>query len=106
MINITITPFGNISTNMSYTGHITESCFTWCKGQVEIHAKNLEINDLSLIVVALISLLLNNIIYNHSDSIAEKFNLKEGGIEILFDATYITTFLMLIIHIIYMVFFR
>ena len=85
---------------------ITEGCFKWCKEQNFIHQNNVQINDLALIVIALISLTINNLIYNHSESLQQLSGMSDYQLEAVYDATYFLSFLMMIIYIIYIIFLK
>ncbi len=61
---------------------------------------------MSFIAIALASLLINIFIYNHSEYLIKHLDLDEYKIEKLHDATSLLTFVMLIMFIIYMVWFR
>ena len=96
MANITIIPFTKI----------TKECFDWCKEQNFIHQSNLEIQDMAFIVIALVSLVIHNLIYNHSEALKEISGMKDYQLEKVYDATYFLTFIMLKTYIIYMVFLK
>ncbi len=83
----------------------TQSCFEWCKEQISIQENNLQIDEMSFIVIALASLLLNNFIYYHAEFLIAH-GLDEHKLEKLHDATSSLSFVMLIMFIIYMVWFR
>lgn len=105
--NITSFPPLHFPLKMSIiTQEITETCFNWCKEQNFIHQSNVQINDLAFIVIALISLTINNLIYNHPETLKQLSGMNDYQLEKAFDATYFLTFIMLITYIIYMVFFK
>jgi len=85
---------------------VTERCFNWCKEQSLIHQGNEEINDLSIIAIAMTSLVINKAITDHSKFLIEKFNLDENNLEKLHDATYFFAFILMALYIIYRVFLK
>lgn len=86
------------------TNEITANCFDWCKEQYEIHQQNLEISELSFIVIALIALVVHWTLNNHWEYFKQDF--KEEYLEKIYDATLDIVFGMLIMFIIYMRWFR
>ena len=98
MINITLPAF--------LETEITTGCFNWCKEQNFIHQSNVQINDLAFIVIALISLTINNIIYNHPETLKQLTKMDDYELEKVYDLTYFLTFIMLIGYVIYITFFK
>lgn len=85
---------------------ITEGCFKWCEEQHFTHQRNLEIYELSFIAIALVSLGINHLIYNHSDFLKEISGMNEYQISKVYDGTHFLAFMMLVAYIIYMVLLR
>lgn len=82
---------------------INQVCFNWCKEQNFVHQRNLEIQDLGMVAVALVSLLINHMIYNHSEFIIEKTEITEDQLEKLHKATSYFAFILLIIFLGYQI---
>ena len=89
-------------------GHpdITKGCFDWCQDQSFIHQNNLQINDLTLIALALVSLLVHHIILEFKDKIIEKTGIKVWQLNLIKGATTYFAFWLLIIFLVYFKFFK
>ena len=61
---------------------------------------------MSFIVIALASLLINNFIYYHSEFLMKYFDADDYKLGKLYNVTSLLPFVMLIMFIIYMVWFR
>ncbi len=85
---------------------ITKTCLDWCKEQTFIHQSNIGIQDLSLIAIALVSLVIHNLIDSHAETLMNYSGMDEEQLAKVYDATYTFTFLMLVIYIIYMLFIK
>ena len=84
---------------------VSETCWNWCQKQYEINQSNIQIENLGVVGVALISLLINHLIYNHSDFIIKHTKITEKKLEILFMATSYFAFVLLILFLGYFIFF-
>jgi len=82
---------------------VTQYCFNWCKEQNFIHQNNLEIKDLSIVAVALISLVLHSLLYNYHDFIVDKFKLDSDKLNKLYIATSDFSYILLTIFLIYQI---
>lgn len=56
---------------------ITEACWEWCSEQQIIHASNIEIQGLFILLLTAASLLVHIIIYKFYDKIKEHEEVKE-----------------------------
>lgn len=90
-----------ISLGISKSYEISKGCFEWCREQNFIHENNLEIFDLTFVVIALISIIVNNLIYNYPEILMNLSGMKEDDLMTVHDATYFLAFIMLILHIVY-----
>ncbi len=91
---------------MNHILPITETCFDWCKEQNFIHQSNLEIQEMTFLVIALISMVIHNLIENHAEELMHLSGMNKYQLEKIYDATYFLPFVMLILYIIYMVFLK
>lgn len=82
---------------------ISNACFNWCKEQHFIHQKNLEIQDLGIVAIALVSLVINHAIYEHSEFIKEKTSLTQEHLEKIFKGTSYLVFILLIMFLVYQI---
>lgn len=55
----------------------TNACFEWCKQQNFINENNIQIEELSLVAIALIGLVINKLILDHGDWLVEKTRFTE-----------------------------
>ncbi len=85
---------------------VTKGCVDWCRKSISIHETNVGIHDLAFIALALISLIANYTISNHPETLMEISGVTEYQLSKAYDSTYVFTFLMLVIYIIYMVWFK
>ena len=65
----------------------SDTCWQWCSEQSIIHQNNIQIQNLYIVVVAVISLFLNHVILNYSDWIIKHTEIKQSQLEKLFIAT-------------------
>lgn len=103
MINITVKNM-TLGVKSSYEP-ITARCFDWCREQSFIYQQNLEIRELSFIVIALISIVVHWVIDEHFVYfISHDFDKKV--LEKIHDGTLLLNFMMLILFLIYMMWLR
>lgn len=93
------------------TIEITNTCFNWCKEQFFIHNNNLLIGEMSLIGVAMGSIVLNRFINNHPDFIEKigkdnNFEVTHTMLMVAEGATSFFAFVMLLIFLIYFIYFK
>lgn len=81
-----------------------KACFDWCQEAYVIHDSNLQIQDLYLIVVAVVSLFVNLIIYREYDFL--KIHIEEKILQKIYTSSAYLAFVMSIIFLIYIVVFR
>ncbi|KKL45556.1 hypothetical protein LCGC14_2354450 [marine sediment metagenome] len=84
---------------------ITQYCIDWCKEQNLIHQQNLEIEEMSFIVIALVSIVVHWTINNHWSYFRSQ-GFDEELLEKIYDGTNLLVFVMLIMFLIYMVWLR
>ena len=82
---------------------LTESCFKWCQEQYANHERNLDINDQSFIIIALIAMVLYNIISSNWEKIISNTSIDENKLEKLHEGLHLTAFVMLIANLIYII---
>lgn len=92
-------------TSVIPVSEITAGCVDWCKEQYFVHYNNLEIFEMSFIVIALISLIIHNAVENYIDFFREH-NVSERYLEMIYEASSLLVFIMLIFFLIYMVWLR
>ena len=84
---------------------ITAECFNWCKEQNFVYQNNLEIHELSFIVIALIAIVVHNTLNAYWDYFRNQ-EFDEDFLEKIYDASSFVVFVMLIMFLIYMVWLR
>ncbi len=99
---------------MVYTDHLkmpnitgfffepSKQCFNWCREQHFIHANNLQIQDLTLVVLSMIALLLMHLIEAHHDNI----DVKQETLEKIYNALSHFAFYILVVFFTWFIFFR
>ena len=84
---------------------ITSTCFNWCKEQSFIHQQNIEIYEMSFIVIALISIVVNRTINSYWNYFKGQ-GYDDNLLEKIYDGTLTMIFVMLILFLIYMMWLR
>ncbi len=85
---------------------VTKGCFDWCKEQHFINQNNIQIQELSIIGIALVSLVLHNIISDYKDYIISNTQVTESQLLFFYNATSRFTYILLTIFLIYFIFFK
>ena len=78
----------------------------WCREAHLAHQQNLLVGELSIVGVALVSLLAHHIVYNYSDWIQRETDLTKGQLEGIFIATSYFAFILLAVFLVYMTVFK
>lgn len=85
---------------------ISQTCVNWCKDAYEIHRSNLDIQELGMIGVIILSIVINRAIYTNSEYILSKADITESALDKLHTATYYFAFSLLILFLIYNIYFK
>lgn len=83
--------------------YITKECFDWCKEANFIHETNLQIENLSLVIIALFSLLANHLIHSNYDWLVKEIKIKEAHIQMLYIASNYFAFFILLVFLIFQI---
>lgn len=79
---------------------LTNACISWCKEQHFINQNNLFVADLTILGIALISILIHNVIYSYYTEIIDKFEIKEKVLDKIYQASIYFAFILIVIFII------
>lgn len=82
---------------------ITKECFSWCQEQYSEHQRNLQLQDMNFVIIALIALVLYNIISSNWDRIITNTSIDEEKLEKVHEGLHLTAFVMLIANLIYVI---
>ncbi len=92
---------------MNYTYYeATAGCVTWCREQIEIHDSNIIIENMFVLVIAMTSLFVHNIIGEHQEWILKNTELNENTLRIIYEASSTFAFVLTAIFLIYYVLFQ
>ena len=82
----------------------SSSCINWCQEQLDIKVNNIQIENLYIIVIAVISLFLNHIILNYNEWLLNNTTLNQSQLEKLFIATSYLPMVLLLLFLLSFVF--
>lgn len=67
------------------------------------HERNLQINDQNFVIIALIALVIYNVISMNWDKIIRNTSIDEFKLEKVHEGLHFTVFVMLIMHLVYVI---
>ena len=82
---------------------VTEQCFKWCQEQYSAHERNIQIQDQSFVIIALVMLVIYNVISSNWDKIISNTEIDENKLNKIHEGLYFGVFVMLIAHLVYII---